>query len=203
MRENAVQRDCTQFKVIKAKIADYYPESYIVVIQRYQSTAQRFKCSNLAYFLTSIHLANCSVQLGCLSNCLFLNLSEIVRCRQKKILHRFYFSAACGENETGEQKVMSIMIKNGQVIPLTGPLTTQIHLRSVCFDSKAAGTKMNVFLLYDSISRASVIFPLWPLWFSMDWSAQGPTAFYPERAFPTGGHVWMTPWYAGGARPRR
>ncbi len=54
----------------------------------------------------------------------------------------------------------AIMIKNGQVISLTGPLTTQIHLRSVCFYSKAVGTKMNVFLYYDSISRASVIFPL-------------------------------------------
>jgi len=48
---------------------------------------------------------------------------------------------------------------NTQVIPLTGPLSTLMHLRSVCFDSKAA-TQMNVFPYYDSISRGSVIFPL-------------------------------------------
>lgn len=50
------------------------------------------------------------------------------------------------------------MITNGQVIPLTDPLTTLIHLGSVCFDSSAARTQMNVFLYYDSISRASVMF---------------------------------------------
>lgn len=48
------------------------------------------------------------------------------------------------------------------VIALTGPLTSQIHLSSVCFDSKAATTQMNVFLCYGSISRASLIFPLSP-----------------------------------------
>ena len=42
---------------------------------------------------------------------------------------------------------------------MTGPLATQIHLSSACFDSKAAATQMNVFLCYDSISRASVVFP--------------------------------------------
>lgn len=55
---------------------------------------------------------------------------------------------------------MVIKIKNGLIIPLTGPLTTQIHLRSVCFDSEAVTTQINVCLYYDSISRASVIFPL-------------------------------------------
>lgn len=55
---------------------------------------------------------------------------------------------------------MTIKIKNGLVIPLTGPLTTQIHLRSVCFDREAVTTQINAFLYYDSISRASVIFLL-------------------------------------------
>lgn len=58
---------------------------------------------------------------------------------------------------------------------------------------------MNVFLYYDSISRASVVFPLAV--------AHGLCGFPWTRclltrgkAFPTGGHVWMTPWYAGGAK---
>lgn len=50
------------------------------------------------------------------------------------------------------------MRTNGQVILLTDPLTTLIHLGSVCFDSSAVRTQTNVFLYYDSISRASAIF---------------------------------------------
>lgn len=95
------------------------------------------------------------------------------------------------------------MIKNGQVIPLTGPLTTQIHLRSVCFDSKAATTQMNVSLCYDSISRASLVFPLSLRLMASVVSLCGaalprdPLPSTPETACPARGHVWMTPWYAG------
>lgn len=59
-----------------------------------------------------------------------------------------------GTLRTGEQKVMLV------VITLTGPLTSQIHVKSVCFDRKAATTQINVLLCYGSISRASLIFPL-------------------------------------------
>lgn len=76
----------------------------------------------------------------------------------REIEHRFHFSAACGVREAGKQNGIAIVIKNGHVIPLTGPLTAHIHLRSVCLGGEAVG--VNVFLYYDSIRRAWILFPL-------------------------------------------
>lgn len=67
-------------------------------------------------------------------------------------------------SKSGEEKMKAGVVKNGHTVLLTGSLSTQMHLRSVCFHSEAAETLMNVFFYYDSISRASVIFPLHSSW---------------------------------------
>lgn len=105
--------------------------------------------------------------------------------------------------------MIAIMIENGQVIPPTGPLATPIHLGSVCFDSKAAETQMNVPLCYDSISRSQCHFPSLygprpPVVFlGLVFCPGRPPSPLPREDLRCSGTRLDDPWCAGEARPRR